>query len=352
MGEIDPDKLDAFLHKVIGDWGAVASAPLVVIGDRLGLYLAMADGQSVTAQDLATRTGTAERYLREWLASQAAGGYLTYDGDDRYHLEPEQAVALTDESSPACVIGGFESFTAAAHIVPQLVQAFRDGTGIGWDAHEAGLFSGTARFFRPGYAAHLVDDWLPALDGVTDRLTAGAKVADIGCGFGHSTVLMGQAYPRSSFVGYDSHPESIEAARKTASDAGVSDRVTFQIGSAKDFPATGLDLVTFFDCLHDMGDPVGALSHTRQALADDATVMIVEPHAGATIGENLNPLGRMFYSISTLVCTPASLSQEVGAALGAQAGPARLAQIARAAGFTRFRQASETPFNLILQAQP
>jgi SAM-dependent methyltransferase len=329
MREIDQDRLTAFLHKVIGDWGAVASAPLVVIGDQLGLYRAMADGQPVTAEELAARTGTAERSMREWLASQAAGGYLTYDGDDRYHLEPEQAVALTDEASPACVIGGFESFTSATYIVPRLLQAFRDGSGIRWDAHEPGLFRGTARFFRPGYAANLVDHWLPALEGVTDRLEAGARVADIGCGYGHSTVLMAQAYPSSCFMGYDSHPESVEVARKTASDAGVSDRVTFEIATAKDFPATGLDLVTFFDCLHDMGDPVGALSHTRQALASDATVMIVEPHACDAVGDNLHPLGRVFYSVSTLVCTPASLSQEVGTPLGAQAGPARLAEIAR-----------------------
>ena len=352
MRAIDEDKLTEFLHKVVGDWGAVASAPLVVIGDQLGLYRAMADGESATAEELSARTGTAERYVREWLASQAAGGYLSYDGGDRYHLEPEQAVALTDESSPACVIGGFESFTSAARVIPQLLQAFRDGSGIGWDAHDPGLFSGTARFFRPGYVANLVRHWLPALDGVTDRLKAGARVADIGCGYGHSTVLMAQAYPQSSFVGYDAHPESIEVARKTASDAGVNEQVTFEVATAKDFPATNLDLVTFFDCLHDMGDPVGALSHTRQALATDASVMIVEPQAGDSVGDNMNPLGRMFYSVSTLVCTPASLSQEVGTALGAQAGPARLAGIARDAGFTRFRKATETPFNLVLEARP
>jgi SAM-dependent methyltransferase len=341
-----------FVHKVIGDWGAVASAPLVVIGDKLGLYRAMADGEPVTSTELAERTGTTERYVREWLGSQAAGGYVVLDVDGRYRLEPEQAVALTDESSPACVIGGFEAFTAAAEIGPRLAEAFRDGSGIGWDEHPPGLFRGTARFFRPGYAASLISEWLPALDGVDAKLDSGARVADVGCGYGHSTVLMAQAYPASTFTGYDYHPESIEVARKLAADTGLSERVTFEVASAKEFPGTDLDLITFFDCLHDMGDPVGALSHARSALADDGTIMLVEPNAGDTAAENMHPLGRLFYSISTLVCTPASRAQEVGTGLGAQAGPARLGDIARQAGLTRFRQATTTPFNLILEARP
>jgi SAM-dependent methyltransferase len=349
---VDENKLTEFVYKVIGDWGAAASAPLVLIGDRLGLYRAMADSSPVTADELARRTGTAPRYIREWMASQAAGGYLSYDGDGRYHLEPEQAVALTDESSPACVIGGFEAFTAAVQIAPRLTEAFRDGTGIGWDQHDPGLFSGTARFFRPGYIANLVPSWLPALDGVVEMLSSGGQVADVGCGHGHSTLLMAQAYPESGFVGYDYHPGSIEAARKLAADAGLGERVRFEVATAKDFDAADLDLITFFDCLHDMGDPAGALAHARRALRPDGVVMLVEPHAGDDVADNLHPLGRLFYSVSTLVCTPASLAQEVGAALGAQAGEARLVEIAASAGFTRFRRATETPFNLVLELRP
>jgi SAM-dependent methyltransferase len=352
MTAVDHDKLMAFVGKVIGDWGALASAPLVILGDQLGLYRAMADGQLVTAGQLAGRTSTAERYVREWLAAQAASGYVAYDGDGRYHLEPEQAVALTDESSPACVLGGFEAFTSATKIAPRLAEAFRTGTGIGWQEHDPGLFTGTARFFRTGYAANLTSSWLPALDGVADKLAAGARVADIGCGHGHSTLLMAQAYPASTFTGYDFHPQSIEAARKNATEAGVADRVRFEVAGATDYPGHDLDLITYFDCLHDMGDPVGALAHARQALTADGTIMLVEPFANDDTADNLNPVGRMFYSVSTLVCTPASLSQEVGYGLGAQAGEGRLRETATAAGLSRFRRATETPFNLILEARP
>jgi 2-polyprenyl-3-methyl-5-hydroxy-6-metoxy-1,4-benzoquinol methylase len=352
MTTVDEDKLMAFVGQVIGDWGALASAPLVVIGDQLGLYRAMADGKPVTSAQLAERTSTAERYIREWLAAQAASGYLAYDGDGRYHLEPEQAIALTDESSPACVLGGFEAFTAAIRIAPRLAEAFRTGAGVGWHEHEASLFRGTARFFRPGYAANLTESWLPALDGVTEKLTTGARVADIGCGHGYSTMLMANAYPASTFTGYDYHPESIEAARKLSAETGVTDRVDFEVATAKDFPGRDFDLITYFDCLHDMGDPVGALAHARSALAPDGTVMLVEPYAGDNVSDNLNPLGRLFYSASTLICTPASLSQEVGAALGAQAGESRLREVSNQAGFSRFRRATETPFNLILEARP
>ncbi len=352
MTTVDEAKLMAFVGKVIEDWGALASAPLVVIGDQLGLYRAMADSQPVTAQQLAERTSTAERYVREWLAAQAASGYVSYDGDGRYHLEPEQAVALTDETSPACVLGGFEAFVAAGRIGPLLTEAFRTGAGIGWHEHDAGLFRGTARFFRPGYAANLTGSWLPALDGVVDKLVAGARVADVGCGHGYSTLLMAQAYPASTFAGYDYHPESVDAARKVAAEAGVTDRVHFEVAGAKDFPGQGFDLITYFDCLHDMGDPAGALEHARAALTADGVVMLVEPYAEDEVAGNLNPLGRLFYSASTLICTPASLSQEVGTALGAQAGEARLRDIARHAGFSRFRRATQTPFNLVLEARP
>jgi SAM-dependent methyltransferase len=352
MTAVDHDKLMAFVGKVVGDWGALASAPLVILGDQLGLYRAMADGQPVTARQLAERTGTAERYVREWLAAQAAGGYVDYDGDGRYHLEPEQVVALTDETSPACVLGGFEAFTSAIKVAPRLAEAFRTGAGVGWDEHDPGLFSGTARFFRTGYAANLTSSWLPALDGVADKLAAGAQVADIGCGHGHSTLPMAQAYPASTFTGYDFHPESIKAARKIATDAGVTERVRFEVAAANDFPGHDLDLITYFDCLHDMGDPVGALAHARQALAVDGTIMLVEPFANDDVADNLNPAGRMFYSVSTLVCTPASLSQDVGYGLGAQAGEARLRETASAAGLSRFRRATETPFNLVLEARP
>jgi SAM-dependent methyltransferase len=350
--DVDESKLMAFVGKVIGDWGALTSAPLVVIGDQLGLYRAMADGQPVTAAKLAGRTGTVERYVREWLAAQAASGYVSYDGDGRYHMEPEQAVALTDETSPACVLGGFEAFTAAARVAPRLAEAFRTGAGVGWHEHDPGLFRGTARFFRPGYAANLTGSWLPALDGITAKLAAGARVADVGCGLGYSTLLMAQAYPAGSFVGYDYHLESIDAARKLAAEADITSRVRFEVAGAKDFPGRDYDLITYLDCLHDMGDPVGALAHARSALAPDGVVMLVEPYATDDIAGNLNSLGRLFYSASTLICTPASLSQDVGAALGAQAGEARLREVARQAGFSRFRRATETPFNLVLEARP
>jgi SAM-dependent methyltransferase len=351
MTSVDHDKVMAFVGKVVGDWGALVSAPLVLLGDQLGLYRAMADGVPVTSGQLAERTSTNERYVREWLAAQAASGYVAYDGDGRYHLEPEQAVALTDEDSPACVLGGFESFLSAIQIEPRLAEAFRSGDGIGWHEHSHGLFSGTARFFRTGYAANLTGSWLPALDGVVDKLSSGAQVADVGCGYGHSTVLMAAAYPASTFTGFDSHPESVEAARKNGTDAGVADRVTFEVAGAGDFPGQGYDLITYFDCLHDMGDPAGALSHARQALAADGTIMVVEPFAHDDVAANLNPVGRVFYSVSTLVCTPASRSQEAGLGLGAQAGEARLREVAASAGLSRFRRAAETPFNLIFEAR-
>jgi SAM-dependent methyltransferase len=328
------------------------TASLVVIGDKLGLYRAMAGAGALTAGELAKRTDTHERSVREWLAAQAAAGYVDYDATSgRYSLSPEHAIALTDENSPACVLGGFQGMTAAMRATTKVTDAFRTGTGVGWHEHDPELFIGTERFFRPGYNAHLIDEWIPALDGAQAKLKAGAQVADVGCGHGASTIIMAQAYPRSTFVGFDYHQPSIDKARARAADAGVGNRVRFERAAAKDYPGT-YDLVAFFDCLHDMGDPTGAAAHVRQSLKPDGTWLLVEPFANDRTEDNLNPLGRLFYSVSTLVCTQASLAQEVGTALGAQAGEARLREIATKAGFTRFRRATETPFNLVFEARP
>ncbi|HKA56748.1 MAG TPA: class I SAM-dependent methyltransferase, partial [Candidatus Binatia bacterium] len=299
------------------------------------------------------RTGTAERYVREWLAAQAAGGYVTYDpAAGRYALSEEQAFALADEDSPAFMPGAFQLATAAIKAEPKITEAFRTGVGVGWHEHDPGLFHGTERFFRPGYAANLVSAWVPALEGVEARLRAGARVADVGSGRGASTVLMAQAYPRSTFFGFDYHQPSIERARQAADEAGVSDRVSFAVAKAKDYPGTDYDFVTFFDCLHDMGDPVGAAAHVLETLQKDGTWMIVEPFAHDRVEDNLNPVGRAYYSASTLICTPASLAQEVGLALGAQAGEARLREVVTKGGFARFRRATETLFNLVFEARP
>ncbi len=342
-----------FVEKALGDLGGALTASMVVIGDRLGLYRAMAEAGPVDSTELAKRTGTAERYVREWLSAQAASGYVTYDpATKRYTLPEAHAACLTDDASPACVLGGFQGMTAAMRATPKIVERFRTGDGLGWHEHDPDLFIGTERFFRPGYNAHLVSSWIPALDGVQERLERGGRVADVGCGHGASTVILGQAYPRTTVTGFDYHPPSIEKARERAAAAGIGERVRFEVASATAFPGTGYDLVTFFDCLHDMGDPVGAARHVREALAPDGTWMLVEPFAHDTVEENLNPIGRVFYSVSTLVCTPASLSQEVGAALGAQAGEARLRAVLQEAGFTRVRRATATPFNLVLEARP
>jgi 2-polyprenyl-3-methyl-5-hydroxy-6-metoxy-1,4-benzoquinol methylase len=350
---LDQEKLNQFLQKALSDFGATFHAALVVIGDKLGLYKAMANAGPVTSAELAERTGTAERYVREWLAAQAAGGYVTYDpAAGRYSLSEEQAFALADENSPAFMPGAFQLATSAIKAEPKISEAFRTGAGVGWHEHDPGLFHGTERFFRPGYAANLVSAWIPALDGVEARLRAGAHVADVGCGRGASTILMAQAYPRSTFVGFDYHQPSIERAGQLADEAGVSDRVSFAVAKAKDYPGRNYDFVTFFDCLHDMGDPIGAAAHVLETLRKDGTWMIVEPFAHDRVEENLNPVGRAYYSASTLICTPASLAQEVGLALGAQAGEARLQKVVTAGGFTRFRRATETPFNLVFEARP
>jgi SAM-dependent methyltransferase len=350
---IDQAKLDEFMGRFVGDLGAAMSAALVVIGDRLGLYRAMASGEPVTADELARRTTTDARYVREWLSSQAAGGYVTYDpGQEEFRLSPEQSLALAQEGSPAFVPGAFQLACSLIKDEEKIGHAFETGGGVGWHEHHHDLFTGTERFFRPGYAANLVSSWIPALDGVQAKLEAGARVADVGCGHGASTILLAQAFPRSSFVGFDYHGESIERARESAAKAGVAEQVSFEVAAAKEYPGEGYDLVAMFDCLHDMGDPVGAAAHVRQTLAADGTWMIVEPYAGDRLEDNLTPVGRVYYGASTLVCTPASRDQEVGLALGAQAGEARLRQVVTAGGFTSLRRATETPFNLVLEARP
>ena len=349
---MNDDKLMGLVHQAVGDFGSILTGALVVLGDRLGLYRHLADaGRPLTSAELATAAGCAERYVREWLNGQAASGYVTYV-DGRYALSEEQAVAFTDESSPACVIGGFQAMLAATRAVNRLSVLFRTGEGLGWHEHHDDLFCGTERFFRPGYVANLTTSWIPALEGVEDKLRRGAKVADVGCGHGASTIIMARAFPDSTFVGFDYHAPSVDAARKAAADAGVEDRVSFEVAPAKGYPGTGYDLVGFFDCLHDMGDPTGAARHVLASLAPDGTWLIVEPFANDATADNLNPIGRLFYSASTLICTPASLSQETGTALGAQAGETRLRDVVTAGGFTRFRRAAETPFNLVLEARP
>jgi len=349
---MNEDKLMGLVHQAVGDFGSILTGALVVLGDRLGLYRHLADaGRPLTSAELAAAAGCAERYVREWLNGQAASGYVTYV-DGRYTLDEEQATALTDESSRACVIGGFQGMLAATRAIDRLTVLFRTGEGLGWHEHHDDLFRGTERFFRPGYLANLTTAWIPALEGAEDKLRRGAKVADVGCGHGASTIIMARTFPESAFTGFDYHAPSIEAARKAAAEAGVDDRVTFEVVSAKEYPGTGYDLVAFFDCLHDMGDPTGAARHVLSSLAPDGAWLIVEPFANDDTAGNLNPVGRVFYSVSTLVCTPASLSQEVGTALGAQAGERRLRDVATAAGFTRFRRAAETPFNLVLEARP
>jgi SAM-dependent methyltransferase len=350
---IDEAKLEEFMGRAVVDMGAVISAPLFVIGEKLGLYKAMAGAGPLSSKELAERTGVAERSVREWLANQAAGGYVAYDSaSDRYTLPDEHALALADEGSPFYILGVYDLIASLYADEEKIVEAFRSGDGMGWHEHDPRLFSGTERFFRPGYRAHLVSEWIPALKGVKEKLERGAKVADVGCGLGASTIIMADAFPNSRFYGFDYHPVSIERARQAASAAGVADRVTFEVAAAKDYSGGDYDLVTVFDCLHDMGDPVGASAHVLETLAPDGTWMIVEPFAGDRVEENLNPVGRIFYGASTVICTPASLSQEVGLALGAQAGEERLGEVIKQGGFTHVSRATETPFNLILEARP
>lgn len=348
---INEDKMNAFLGKVVGDFGASLSSALVYIGQKLGLYKAMADAGPVTPTELAQQTNTNERYVREWLINQAAGGYAEYDAaSGRYSLTPEQSVALTDEHSPFYVGGGFFVVKAMTGAVARIEDHFRNGGGMLWGEHDPDLFIGTEKFFRPGYSAHLVATWIPSLTGIAEKLNKGGKVADIGCGHGASTIIMASAFPNARFWGFDNHEESIRHAREAAAAAGVSDRVTFEVGDARSFPGEDFDMVCFFDCLHDMGDPVGAIRRAAEVLAQGGSALIVEPMAGNTVEENFNPIGRTFAAASTLCCTSNSLALN-GPALGALASEEAIRDTVLAGGFKQFRRATETPFNRVFEAR-
>jgi ubiquinone/menaquinone biosynthesis C-methylase UbiE len=349
---VDMDKLNVFVGQFVGDLGAAVHSGMVVIGEKLGLYKALAEGP-LNSAELAAKTGTDERYVREWLSSQAAGGYITYNEQTRkFSLSEEQAFTLANEDSPAYIPGAFQMALGSLAAVPRIVESFRSGAGMGWHEHEDDVFHGCEKFFRPGYAANLVSSWIPSLHGVKAKLEAGARVADVGCGKGASTLLMAKAFPKSKFFAFDYHDKSIEGARAIAAREGLPDRVTFEVAKAKEFPGNDYDLITVFDCLHDMGDPVGAATYVRKALSKEGTWMIVEPFANDEMKDNLNPVGRVYYSFSTLLCTPCSRSQEVALCLGAQSGEKRIREVATAAGFSRFRRAAETPFNVVYEARP
>jgi 2-polyprenyl-3-methyl-5-hydroxy-6-metoxy-1,4-benzoquinol methylase len=348
-----PGEVEAFIGQVVTDLGAAFSGVLVNVGRKLGLYRAMADLGPSTSATLAEATGVRERYVREWLANQAAGGYVVHNSADQtYVLPPAQAMVLALEQSPVFMAPAFEVAASFWLDEDKIVEAFRSGEGLGWHAHNHRLFCGTESFFRTGYRANLVSAWLPALDGVVERLTRGARVADMGCGHGASTILMAQAFPKSSFLGLDYHKASIETARQRAAEQAVAGNIAFEVQAATDFDGRDFDLVCFMDCLHDLGDPVGALARCRKALKPDGRVMLVEPYAGDRLEENLNPIGRMYYAASAMACTPNALSQQVGLALGAQAGEERLRKVAREAGFSNLRRAAQTPVNLILELTP
>jgi 2-polyprenyl-3-methyl-5-hydroxy-6-metoxy-1,4-benzoquinol methylase len=348
---IDEARLNEFLGKAVGDLGAAISATLILAGDRLGFYKALA-GDALTSAELAERTGTSERYVREWLGNQGAGGYVNYDPDSgKWSLSPEQALCLADPNGPVDVPGAYNIVEATFHALGRTLENFKTGQGMEWGEHHPCLFHGTERFFRASYNANLIGGWLPALDGAVDRLRAGAKVADVGCGHGASTVLMAQAYPNSTFIGYDYHPDSIRVARERAQAAGVVN-ANFEVADAVSYAEKDFDLIAFFDCLHDMGDPIGVSRHARQALKPDGIAMLVEPFANDRVQDNLNPVGRVMYGASSQICVPVSLARN-GPALGAQAGEARLREVVvNGGGFARFRRATETPFNLVLEARP
>lgn len=350
--KLDEGRMEDLLHKMVSDMGAAAVAPLVVIGDRLGLYRALAADGPLSTEELADRTGTTERYVREWCCAQAGSGYIEFDPPTgRFSMSPEQQAVFADEESPTCMTGGFYAIGSMFIDEPKIAHAFQSGEGVAWGDHSDCLFCGTEKFFRPGYAANIVAEWLPALEDVVPRLERGARVADVGCGHGASTLVMAEAFPASTFVGFDFHEASVRRATALAGESGL-DNVRFEVAAAKHYPGNDYDLVAFFDCLHDMGDPVGAAAHTLRALKPDGTMLLVEPFAHDRVEDNLNPVGRMYYCFSTMVCTPASISQEVGLALGAQAGEKKLESVVREGGFTRFRRAAATPFNLILEARP
>jgi 2-polyprenyl-3-methyl-5-hydroxy-6-metoxy-1,4-benzoquinol methylase len=351
--QVDEERLHNFLGQVVTDMGAAMNGALVLIGNELGFWSTMDGAGPLTVGELAEQTGVPEQYVREWLSAQAASGYVDYDaGSETFTLPAEHALAFARADSPVYLLGGYHIITSVFRDWPRIAERFRVGKGFGWHEHDPELFLGTEQFFRPGYRTHLVAEWIPALDGVEDKLRTGARVADVGCGHGVSTVLLAQAYPSSTICGIDYHNASIERARALAEAEGVAANTEFAVAGAKDYPGTGYDLVCFFDCLHDMGDPVGALKHVRETLDADGTVMLVEPFANDTLADNLNPVGRIYYAASTLICTPSSLDQEVGLGLGAQAGGERLRAVAEEAGLTRFRQATATPFNLVLEARP
>ncbi len=353
-GKIDDAKLQRIVGQMLGDLGGAASVAMVRMGDALGLYRTLRDNGAMTCAELAREAKVNERYLREWLSHQAASNYLAYDpATGRFELPPEQAMVFAEEDSPVYMMGAFDLMVAMQQSAPKVEEAFRKGGGVAWGDLSGCLWCATARFFRPGYQNHLVSEWLPALDGVVAKLERGAEVADVGCGCGWSTVIMARAFPNSRFIGYDYHPASIEDARTHAREHGVEANTSFEVATAKTVPADGrFDLVTFFDCLHDMGDPAGVAAHVRRMLRPDGTWMVIEPMAGDRLEDNLNPVGRLYYAGSTMICVPTSLSQEVGAALGAQAGEARLREVIGQGGFGRVRRAAETPFNMILEAQP
>jgi len=347
----DEERLMSLLGQLVNDLGATMNSALVLTGDRLGLYRALASDGPLTSTELAGKTGTTERYVREWLASQAGSGYVEFDAaTGRFYLTPEQIAVFADDESHVLMTGGFYSARAAILDEPKVTEAFRTGEGVAWGDHDHELYCGVEKFFRPTYKANLVGPWIDALDGVREKLTKGARVADVGCGHGVSTLVMAEAFPNSTFIGFDLHEGSIEHARKAAAEAGLKN-VTFEVATAKEYPGENYDLVCFFDCLHDMGDPVGAIAHTASALAKDGTLMLVEPAAGDRLEDNLNPVGRLYYAYSTMLCTPSSLSQEVGLGLGAQAGEARLRDVVTKGGFASFRRVTQSPFNIVLEAK-
>lgn len=349
---VDEVRLNEFVGKVLGDLGGAYSLPLVRIGERLGIYRILHDKGAMTSAELADAASIAERYAREWLSNQAASGYLVYEASTgKFTLPPEQAMVLAEPDSPVYLQGAFEIAQVMLENQAKVEPAFRTGQGVGWDDQSQCLFCAVGRFFRPGYYNMLTQSWLPALNGVVEKLERGAQVADVGCGHGFSTIIMAKAFPNSTFVGYDFHPASVEQARVHAEQHGVTANTRFEVALAKEFPGHDLDLVTFFDCLHDMGDPIGAAKHVRQSLKPDGTWMIVEPMAGDRLEDNLNPVGRLYYAASTMICVPTSLDQPVGAAFGAQAGFDKLSLTIKDGGFGQVRKATETPFNMILEAR-